>query len=123
MITPAGNFIWAGLMWVLNTLGIGSVGQLLYWIVLFAAAIWLIKRIFRIGSRRKHRKSDEYWLNKAQTRQQIRFDNATPPIQNKAQPLKKGFWQKRNERKGKSANGWTFNEETQLWEPPRKLRK
>ena len=107
---------------IMAILGIDNPAELLTWAITIGAAIFLIKRIFRIGSRRKA-KQDDYWLNKAQARQEIRFENSLPPLQAEANPLKKTFREKRNERKGKSATGWIFNEETQLWEPPKNMKR
>ena len=86
----------------------------------FFSAIWYLLT----GKKREvERKKSDYWLDKAQARQEIRFENSLPPLKQKAEPLKKTFREKRNERKGKSATGWTFNEETQLWEPPKNMKR
>lgn len=104
---------------IMAILGIDNPAELLTWAITIGAAIFLIKRIFRIGSRRRARQ-DDYWLNRAQARQEIRFQNSLPPLAGEAQPLKKTRKERRNERKGLSPTGWKFNEETQMWEPPKK---
>lgn len=62
------------------------------------------------------------WLTRAQAKQEIRFKNALPPLRSEAKPRKKTLREKWNLKHGRSETGWTFNEKTQLWEPPKKLR-
>lgn len=100
---------------------------LIYWAFKFLR--WSIQSIWYILTGRGEDKvinkngKNEDWLTNAQARQNIRFENSLPPLKQKAEPLKKTFREKRNERKGKSATGWTFNEETQLWEPPKNMKR
>lgn len=57
----------------------------------------------------KNRNSDD-WLIRAQQRQEDRFDYLSPQKQsNNNTKNKKDTWY---------PTGWTFNEKTQLWEPP-----
>lgn len=67
----------------------------------------------------------DYWLDKAQAKQEIRFKNSLPPLKEEARPQKKTFREKWNESRGLSPTGWKFNEETQLWESPeqQKMKK
>lgn len=62
------------------------------------------------------------WLTRAQAKQEIRFRNASPPLLSEAKPQRKTLRQRRNLKQGKSEMGWTFNEETQLWEPPKNMK-
>lgn len=64
------------------------------------------------------------WLTRAQAKQEIRFQNASPPLLPKKQPQKKKRklpWQ-REEGRGWYSTGWTYNDETRLWEPPDYLK-
>ena len=93
---------------------------------ILATIKWLFRSLrflFTGKSERKDPLKSKDWLTRAQARQEIRFQNAMPPLLSKATPQKKSFISRMREKKGKSPTGWTFNEETQLWEPPKKLRK
>lgn len=87
---------------------------------------WILRGIWRILTGKKPEndltKSDD-WLIRAQAKQEIRFQNSMPPILPETKAQKKTFKEKRREKKGQSPTGWTFNEETQMWDPPKKLRK
>lgn len=63
------------------------------------------------------------WLTRAQAKQAIRIQNSLPPLKAEAKPPKKTLREKWNLKHGRSETGWTFNEETQLWEPPKTLKK
>lgn len=87
-------------------------------------AIKIIKAIFRFifSLFKSEKKSDptqsEDWLTRAQAKQEIRFQNAMPPIQSERKPIKRTLKEKRRMRKGLSPTGWKFNEETKKWDPP-----
>lgn len=84
---------------------------------------WCIQRIIKLFKGEKVQRNpleSDDWLIRAQARQEKRIENSLPPISPKAKPQKKTFKERRNERKGLSATGWYFNENTQLWEPPKK---
>lgn len=50
------------------------------------------------------------------------MNNSLPPLRSQVKPEKKKLFGKKD-KPGQYATGWTFNEETQLWEPPQKGRK
>ena len=89
---------------------------------IFQIIKWILKSIRFIftGRRAEDPTPSNDWLTRAQAKQEIRFNNSLPPLRSEAKPQKKTFREKWNEKHGRSATGWTFNEETQLWEPPRK---
>ena len=133
---------------VMMLMAIGLIIGLLFLIATVALITWVVKKVWYAGSNRaaqrqqkawkKARKNwkkvraskawEEFretgassdadfkpikdltnskdWLTRAQARQEIRFRNSMPPKQTKV-----------------SETGWTFNEETQLWEPPEHLKK
>lgn len=96
---------------------------------IFRVIKWFFRTLWHIltGSRRQNVHVDYTqsgdWLTRSQARQEIRFKNSLPPLLSEAKPLKKTRKELRNERKGLSPTGWKFNEETQMWEPPKKLKK
>lgn len=105
---------------------IGIVFIILF--VLFIRAVyrflkWLFSGIF--GRQTGQYGQSDYWLDKAQERQEIRFQNSMPPVKAEAKPQKKRFQEVWNESRGLSPTGWKFNEETQLWESPeqQKMKK
>ena len=99
-------------------------------VFLLKTIIKIIKGIFRAfrfiftgGKKREAPINSKDWLTRAQARQEIRFNNSLPPLRSESKPQKKTIKQKWNLKQGRSENGWTFNEETQLWEPPKNLKK
>ena len=90
----------------------------------------IIKGIFRAfrfiftgGKKKEDPTSSKDWLTRAQERQEIRFNNSLPPLRSESKPQKKTIKQRWNLKQGRSENGWTFNEETKLWEQPKNLKK
>lgn len=91
---------------------------------------WILKKIWKLLTGQEAHKdlthSDD-WLTRAQARQEIRFQNAAPPSQPRTQYQKETKIQKRSKASQKEPKwyptGWTFNEETQLWDPPDYLSK
>lgn len=80
--------------------------------------------LFPSGHKKKDPLQSSDWLTRAQAKQEIRFQNASPPLLPKKQPEKKKIrfpWQKVP---GEDwyPTGWTFNHETGLWEPPDYLK-
>lgn len=116
-------------MLFINKDGLGFLLILLIiilFILLIRAVFRAIKHLFLFiftGKRqnKKPLKSDD-WLTRAQARQEIRIKNSLPPLRAEAKPHRKSFAEKRNERKGKSPTGWTLNEDSQLWEPPKNIK-
>ena len=99
-------------------------------VFLLTTIIKIIKGIFRTfrfiltGNRKREDQiNSNDWLTRAQARQEIRFDNSLPPLKSESKPQKKNMRQKWNLKQGRSENGWTFNEETKLWEQPKNLKK
>lgn len=94
--------------------------------IIFRLIKWIFGGIWRILTGKKPEndltKSDD-WLIRAQAKQEIRFQNSMPPSTHEAKPQRKTWADKRREKKGISPTGWTFNEETKMWDPPKKLRK
>ena len=93
-----------------------GVYRVIKWI--YQVIIWIFSG-FR--SNKKPGKSKD-WLSQAQERQEIRFRNASPPVQEKAKKRRKTWLERSREVRGLSSTGWKFNEETQLWEPPKRLK-
>lgn len=98
--------------------------------VLFIRAVfrflkWLFSGIFGRQTEQSQYGQSDYWLDKAQAKQEIRFQNAAPPLRGEAKPHKQTFKERWNESRGLSPTGWKFNEETQLWESPeqQKMKK
>ena len=80
--------------------------------------------LFPSGHRTRDPLQSNDWLTRAQAKQEIRFQNASPPLLPKKQPQKKKHrfpWQKEPGRDW-YPTGWTFNHETGLWEPPDYLK-
>lgn len=80
--------------------------------------------LFPSGHRKKDPLQSNDWLTRAQAKQEIRFQNASPPLLPKKQPEKKKTrfpWQK-DVGKDWYPTGWTLNHETGLWEPPDYLK-
>ena len=86
---------------------------------------WVLRSIWGILTGKRYRgnplESDD-WLVRAQARQEIRMNNSLPPLHSQAKPQRKKLFSKKD-KPGQYATGWVFNEETQLWEPPKRLRK
>ena len=91
--------------------------------------------LFKNRRKRKKKRKDltqsDDWLTRAQARQEIRFQNASPPLrptekqQKKAKtPIKQNTTKQEQDQEPKwYPSGWVFNEETKLWEPPDYLSK
>lgn len=77
--------------------------------------IWNL--LFYRGKERDPLHSDN-WLTRAQAKQEIRFQNALPPLLPKQQPKKKKRFKRKGEGETWYPSGWTLNQETGLWEPP-----
>lgn len=99
-------------------------------VFLLKTIIKIIKGIFRAfrfiftgGKKKENPLNSKDWLTKAQARQEIRFNNSLPPLRSETKPQKKTIKQRWNLKQGRSENGWTFNEETKLWEQPKNLKK
>ena len=80
---------------------------------------WILGLLFG-RSRTTDRLHSSDWLTRAQAKQEIRFQNASPPVLPKKQPQKKKWRPFQKKRLGKTwyPTGWTLNEETGKWEPP-----
>lgn len=91
-------------------------------ILIIRGIVALIKKILKKNQKQDLTQSKD-WLTRAQARQEIRFQNSLPPLLSKQKPLQKAWSMRRNEKKGKSAMDWIYNEETELWEPPKHLKK
>lgn len=65
------------------------------------------------------------WIQKAQDKQQKRFDYMNDHISEKEPKTKDSNIYQGNRKKGTKwyPSGWTYNEETSLWEPPDYLAK
>ena len=91
---------------------------------------WILKQIWYALTGKKRYKdptqSDD-WLVRAQARQEIRFQNASPPLLSETKSKKGTVQQQRNKTPKHEPkwypSGWVFNEETQLWDPPDYLCK
>lgn len=103
-------------------------------VLLIVAFVLFIRAVFRflkwlfsgiLGRQTTRHGQSDYWLDKAQERQEIRFQNSMPPVRGEAKPQKKRFQEVWNESRGLSPTGWKFNEETGLWESPeqQKMKK
>lgn len=96
---------------------------------LFRLIRWIVRSVWYLLTGRgenkvmKQSRDSGDWLTNAQVRQEARFENSLPPLRSEAKPQKKTMKEKWNESHGRSATGWTFNEETQLWEPPKNMKK
>lgn len=103
----------ATLLVVLAILGIillvRSIFRLIKWLL---TSIWCLLTGKRI---RKNPLESDDWLTRAQARQEIRFENALPPITPKQKPQKRKNRHEKNVTRYPS--GWTLNQETGLWEP------
>lgn len=112
-----------------------AVATGLIWLVIVTAIItWVVKKVWYAGSNKREKKKREDtesddWLTRAQARQEIRFQNASPPITNtqtraqKARKYKpKGKYNSADEGRTWYSTGWTLNEETGKWEPPDYLK-
>lgn len=101
------------------------------WILIVAALVtWVVKKVWYAGSKKnepKYRryKENEDWLTRSQRRQEIRFENASPPkapnaIKSRNIQKKEQMHWYTSDDVGKTwyPTGWTLNQETGLWEPP-----
>lgn len=83
---------------------------------------WVLQSIWGLLTGKRYRgnplESDD-WLVRAQARQEIRMNNSLPPLHSQAKPQRKKLFSKKD-KPWQYATGWVFNEETQLWEPPKK---
>ena len=83
----------------------------------------LIATIWYFATGKQYRIKDPMkskdWLTRAQAKQELRFRNSIPPIIKNGKPANKSFRERWNERNGRSAGGWIYNDETQLWEYPK----
>ena len=110
-----------------------TLAALIFLIIIIIIALQFIRGVFRIlkgiwilltgGKKTKDPRQSEDWLVRASARQEIRFQNLMPPSTHEARPQRKTWADRRREKKGISPTGWTFNEETKMWDPPKKLRK
>lgn len=92
-------------------------------ISLIKTLLHFLSQLFSIGTRTRTpedplQSSD--WLTRAQAKQEIRFQNASPPLLPKKQPQKKKWrpFQKKGLGETWYPTGWILNEETGKWEPP-----
>lgn len=83
-----------------------------------ALITWVVKKVWNAGDKSKqttHKTipNDDNWINKAQERQQKRWDYTDPTSKprkgNTSKPVNESNWY---------PTGWTWNEKKQLWEPP-----
>ena len=87
-------------------------------------AMKIVKAIFRFifslfkSGKRSDPTQSEDWLTRAQAKQEIRFQNAMPPLQSERKPIRRTLKEKRRMKNGFSPTGWKFNEETKKWDPP-----
>lgn len=101
------------------------------WILIVAALVtWVVKKVWYAGSKKnepKYRRYEENedWLTRSQRRQEIRFENASPPkapnaIKSRNIQKKEQMHWYMSDDVGKTwyPTGWTLNQETGLWEPP-----
>ena len=92
---------------------------------------WILKSIWSLitGKHTQDLTQSDDWLIRAQARQEIRFQNALPPIQrtqkpNKRVSTKKNITKKFETEKGYfSPTGWYFDKEKGEWIPPDYLVK
>lgn len=89
---------------------------------LAALITWVVKKIWNAGKEPKKPAGERYdssdWLSKAQQRQNKRYEYTDPASRPRPQ---KGA-QKRENEPNWYPSGWTYNEDTQLWEPPDYIR-
>ena len=98
------------------------------WILIVAALVtWVVKKVWYAGSKKnepKYRRYEENedWLTRSQRRQEIRFENASPPKAPNA--IKSRNIQKKEQMHWYTSDdvgmtwyptGWTLNQETGLW--------
>ena len=84
---------------------------------------WILGLLFG-RNRTADRLHSNDWLTRAQAKQEIRFQNASPPLLPKKQPQKKKWrpFQKKGLGETWYPTGWTLNEETGKWDPPDYLK-
>lgn len=109
-------------------LGLYLLFALAFLVGIVALVTWVVKLVWYGGRKHKKVKKSDDWLYNAQSRQNNTYEYSDPIIHHSESNQKKnkirwdGEARTRKDGRKVSPTGWTFNEETQLWEPPEHLK-
>lgn len=102
---------------------------ILFLIGIVSLITWIVKKIWFHQPRKNKRSSIEYreddWMSQAQHRQNMRYEYLDPynPRKNNVQTKRNNFKENSEDNPKWYPTGWTYNEETQLWEPPSQKKR